>query len=242
MVKPDIYFVHLRRPKNSGDQRADPFYEVGSFGCTGCHSWNLLHPRNAHKLKGARLAFVQGADDGTRLVLLTPPITVVKRWMKYDKGKGKWVRIREVKWKPTKPLKYDRAPILIRNDGYSDLRLVMTFALDSKQSAEDGRLLSPEQRLGSKLRTNVKPLSTAMAKQVIKKYESLRKKALAGSGLASSYEETMSPPPKNPDTKRKVTYRKKIQELVADLDDAEGADRGQALIINFKARQRGRAW
>ena len=52
MAKPDIFFVHLRRPKNSGDQRADPFYEFGSFGCTGCHSWNLLHPRNAHEAGG----------------------------------------------------------------------------------------------------------------------------------------------------------------------------------------------
>ncbi len=74
MAEVNVYFVHLRRPRNLNDQRADPFYEYGSFGCTGCHSKNLLHPRHAEKLNGARLAFVQGGNLGSRLVFLTPPI------------------------------------------------------------------------------------------------------------------------------------------------------------------------
>jgi hypothetical protein len=75
MAAPKVFFVHLRRP-GSDDPRTDPLYEFGSFGCTKCHCSNLFHPRHAEDLKGSRLAFVQGGDDGSRLVFLTPPITV----------------------------------------------------------------------------------------------------------------------------------------------------------------------
>ena len=39
MAMPNVFFVHLRRPNRSDpdEQRDDPFYEFGSFGCTGCH-------------------------------------------------------------------------------------------------------------------------------------------------------------------------------------------------------------
>ncbi len=68
-----IYIVHLRRPR-SGDPRWDPFYELGSFGCTGCHSRNLLNSRTSPIKDNDRLAFIQGGPHGSRLVMLTPPV------------------------------------------------------------------------------------------------------------------------------------------------------------------------
>ncbi len=209
-----IFFVHLRRPKNSEDQRTDPFYEKGSFGCTGCHSRNLLHPKNAAKLKGARLAFIQGGELGSRLVLLTPPITVVKKWMKYDKGK--WVRICEVRWKPTDmPLKYAEAPVLISNDGYTDFPSVKKFVL----TAHSPSLVSG---LSSLVRAWTGELDEPMANEV---YDKWREAVASGAGIASQYHETMFPPPRKPDPtrkSRKATYRNMIKELVADIDGAEG--------------------
>ena len=90
MAQPLVFLVHLRRPVKSDpeEKRDDPFYEIGSFGCTKCHSKNLFHPRHADKLRGARLAFAQGGQLGTRLVLLTPPITV-RVWS--DCCEAKWI-------------------------------------------------------------------------------------------------------------------------------------------------------
>ena len=212
MAKPDIFFVHLRRPKNSRDQRDDPFYEVGSFGCTGCHSRNLLHPKNAHKLKGARLAFVQGGTHGSRLVLLTPSVTVVKMWLKYDKGK--WVPIREVKWKKTDPLRYSHAPVLVSNDGHSHFPSVMKAV----RRAHGPSLVSS---LSSLLRSRTGKLDETMAKEVDRVYKKWRRKAVARSGIASNYCDTMCPAPRNPDSRRRATYRKRIKELVPDNDGTE---------------------
>ncbi len=214
MANPDIYFVHLRRPKNSGDQRADPFYEFGSFGCTGCHSRNLLHPKNARKLKGARLAFVQGGRLGSHLVLLTPPIVVVKSWLKCDKGK--WGRICEVKWNPADmPLKYENAPVLVSNDDTSNFPSVM-------KSVRRTHYRSLVSGLSSLLRSRTGKLDDAMADEVVRVYEKWRRKAVARSGIASKYYETMCPVPQNPDAKRKATYRSKIRELVADIEGGDG--------------------
>ena len=106
MAEPTVFFVQLRRPGRN-DVRTDPLYEFGSFGCTKCHSKNLLHPDNFKKLEGARLAFIQGGHLGSRLVLLTPPISVKK-----------WKDNCEARWKPAAmPFKYAEAPVLASNDG-----------------------------------------------------------------------------------------------------------------------------
>jgi hypothetical protein len=74
---PRVIVVMLRVPKRTaGESRDDPFWEFGSFGCTGCHRHNLLNPRRSSELRGARFGFVQGGDDGLRLVHVTPPISV----------------------------------------------------------------------------------------------------------------------------------------------------------------------
>jgi hypothetical protein len=63
MTEPKVYIVHLRRPKSArvepNERRDDPFWEFGSFGCTRCHSDNLMHPKHAKELDEARLAFVK---------------------------------------------------------------------------------------------------------------------------------------------------------------------------------------
>jgi hypothetical protein len=101
-----VIIVHLRRPKSKAEDpkemRSDPFWEFGSFGLTGCHDKNLMHPKNAAELNGVRFAFVQGGTKGTRLVHLTPPVKIVK----HNK------RI-EARWSPAEmPFRYDIAPIL----------------------------------------------------------------------------------------------------------------------------------
>ena len=72
-----VFIVMLRRPLKN-DRRSDPFWEFGSFGCTGCHGKNLLHPKNCQIRNGDRLAFVQGGKSGLRLLLVTPPVQCIK--------------------------------------------------------------------------------------------------------------------------------------------------------------------
>ena len=102
-MAPKVFAVHLRRPKRArvapDERRDDPFYEFGSFGSTGCHLNNLFNPRHEKDLDGARLAFVQGGPQGTRLVFLTPPVTI-----------NVWEDRCEARWVPTKmPFKYAEA-------------------------------------------------------------------------------------------------------------------------------------
>ena len=117
MATPKVFFVHLRRPGRE-DKRDDPFYEFGSFGCTGCHYRNLMGLHHTEDLEGARLAFAQGGTLGFRLVYLTPPITEVVPWSGHC----------EVKWTPIeKPFKYAEAPILVYNEGSGDFPSVTRF-------------------------------------------------------------------------------------------------------------------
>ena len=103
----NIFIVMLRRPRNKEDPRTDPFWEFGSFGCTGCHQRNLLHPKNCQIKDGDRLAFVQGGHLGSRLLLVTPPVTRINH-----PGGGPKGRV-ELRWPPDRqPFRYDRAPSL----------------------------------------------------------------------------------------------------------------------------------
>ena len=102
-----VYFVFLRRPGSLSDRRDDPFWEFGSFGKTGCHRKNLLHPQHSRLQDGDRLAFLQGGRGEIRVVGLTPPIKIA----------GSVEQI-EVRWdKAYRPLPYLAAPLLISNDG-----------------------------------------------------------------------------------------------------------------------------
>lgn len=115
-----VFFVYLRRPQGSDDRRNDPFWEYGSFGKTGCHAGNLLHPQNSRIRDGDRLAFLQGGQSEIRVVGLTPPVQVA----------GTEARI-ELRWDNAyRPIPFSSAPILINNTSesafpavYSALRL-----------------------------------------------------------------------------------------------------------------------
>ena len=111
-----VFIVCLRKPRNKDDRREDPYWEVGSFGCTGCHEKNLLHPGKEHVPDGARLAFAQGGPNGTRLVLLSAPVNVRKR-------QGGL----EVHWRPVWPFKYEDAPLLVDERGNSDFPKLKAF-------------------------------------------------------------------------------------------------------------------
>lgn len=201
MAEPRVFFVHLRRPGHKNDQRDDPFYEFGSFGCTGCHSWNLLHRRNAGDLDGARLGFVQGGADGSRLVFLTPAVNVKK-----------WVDHCEVKWTPAEmPFKYTEAPVLVSNDGTTDFPLVMKLILTSRRTTSTGKRISLERRFASKVRSLTRELDTNLAKEIIAIYTRRRKDVTS---IASAYHEAL-PFTKKIDANRRVTYRELVDELSA---------------------------
>lgn len=109
-MKPQVFIVFLRRP-HKGDSRRDPFWEFGSFGCTGCHRHNLLHPSRCRIQDRDRLAFVQGGPMGCRLLLVTPP---VKRVL-HSPGEGEGIM--EIRWKPAqKPFRYGEAAPLLAGD------------------------------------------------------------------------------------------------------------------------------
>lgn len=61
MPAPKVVLVHLHRPNKSdpNEQRADPFWEFGSFGCTRCHTRNLVNPKRIHELDEQGLAWLR---------------------------------------------------------------------------------------------------------------------------------------------------------------------------------------
>lgn len=209
MAIPRVFFVHLRRPKSASkcpnERRDDPFYEFGSFGCTGCHSDHLFNPRHAAELEGARLAFIQGGPLGSRLVFLTPPIIKVTKWRDCC----------EARWTPAEmPFKYTKAPVLAHNDGRSNFPLVEAFARDADRTTIEGAL-------SSRFRNRTKPLPETMAKEVIEVYERLRAEA-SPSDIATTYDEALPSSPPMIDRTRQATYRSHISQLA---DNTEGAER-----------------
>ena len=164
----DVFVVHLRRPEKD-DLRTDPFFEFGSFGCTGCHAKNLLHPKNVERLQDARIAFAQGGGLGFRLVFLTPPIKVVRH-----------ATVNEARWSPMEmPFRYECAPVLVRNDHESDFPLVRSFASQTLRNTIEGGF-------SSRFRSSVKPLHPQMANQVVSVYE-LHRATCDGSCIANEY-------------------------------------------------------
>jgi len=198
MGVPKVFLVNLRRP-NSADFCTDPFYEFGSFGCTKCHSNNLLCTRNAAELKGSRLAFAQGGAGGFRLMLLTPPISVIL-----------WSHNCEVRWKPpTMPFKYSEAPILVANDGRSDFPLVKAFSSKTARKTLEGGF-------ASRFRSRSSPLQPEIAEELIVIYEKYRNEK-GSSAIAEQYYQAL-PYVTRMDRYRKATYRRLISELTAEAN------------------------
>lgn len=191
MIDPKLILVLLRRPRlsNSDEIRSDPFWEFGSFGCTGCHSRNIMHPNNMSDLVGARLAFAQGGEDGFKLVFITPPVEVSLQ--------GKYV---EARWAIGKmPFKYTEAPILINNDGESDFPLIRLFIAAVNCPTW-------QRKFACKFRSRKTPLDINMAAEIIQGFDQkydLQKTSL----YASNYIEALPFQPPRIDENREETYQ-----------------------------------
>jgi hypothetical protein len=155
-----LFIIFLRRPRDKKDSRADPFWEFGSFGCTGCHSRNLLNPKRRHIKSGDRVAFVQGGRHECRLLLITPPV------MRIDYCGGV-----ELRWSDTDlPFRYsESAPLLA--DAEPDVPNTLP---------ELARLVNPVHRtsaaakLASLFRARCKPLCEAVASELSRAYDHAR--------------------------------------------------------------------
>jgi hypothetical protein len=181
-----VIVVHLRQPKrgNTGESRLDPFYEFGSFGCTKCHSRNLMHPRRADELDGARFAFAQGGREGFRLVHLSPPARVLKH---RDRC--------ELVWTPAHPpFKYKCAPLLVNKKGESDFPALLAMLRSVFRETWPGRF-------SSAFRSRRTPLPASVADEVVRVFDRKRAKAKPKT-LARSYVDTLPYPPKKPDSDR----------------------------------------
>jgi hypothetical protein len=183
--------VLLRRPRKN-DRRTDPFYEFGSFGLTGCHRTNLLHPRNAPRLNGARLAFIQGGNGGARLICLTPPVAVV---MHAGDARA------EVCWDKDDPsarfLRYEDAPVVTEID---DLAAML----------EDVDRSTTQARLASKFRSRTSPLPYRTAESLVRAHREALK---AAKRFANRYEETLPFLPDIIDKRRKETRGSLLLEV-----------------------------
>jgi hypothetical protein len=188
---PTVVVALLRQPRSHdmNEMRSDPFWEFGSFGLTGCHKTNLMHPRRIGELAGARVAFVQGGDAGFKLVYLTPPVTPTP-----------YADRSQINWQPdpAMPFRYERAPVVIAPDGRTDLPLLLPIFKDVRRSGWMGRF-------ASKFRTRREPLSPAQARQMIDVWTSWNGAADPGH-FAHIYTDALPYSPPKTDFGRRETY------------------------------------
>lgn len=146
----NLFFVFLRRPTSARDKRSDPFWEFGSFGRTGCHKGNILHPTSSLLENGDQLAFLQGGDGEIRIVGLSPPIHV----------KASTSRV-EATWTSNyRPMPYVDAPLLINNKKQSNFPLFIEFLRERKRLTLCGAA-------ASRLRSRKQPIENALATQIL---------------------------------------------------------------------------
>lgn len=199
---PRVVIVHLRKPDRSSpnETRTDPFWEFGSFGCTGCHRKNLMNPKRIDELEGLRVAFAQGGRDGHRLVHLTPPVRVVRH---KDRC--------ELRWEPAMPFRYAEAPVLAGADGTNDFPLLL------KMLAGVNRTTLPA-KFSSCFRSRRTPLREELSREIIRVFDRKRSKAKPAM-IASAYHEALPYPPNRIDRARKSTY----QDLLKKVGGGAGA-------------------
>lgn len=188
--EPKVIIVILRRPNcgNLKEMRTDPFWEFGSFGCTRCHTKNLMNPRKIDLLNRVRLAFAQGGSDGFKLVLLTDSIRAISH--------GDFA---EAKWTPeNRPLKYSKAPLFVRNDGTSDFPLLRHFIASANCP-------SWEAKFSSKFRSRRMPLDTSIAAEIVRVFD---QQVASGDPdlFISTYIDALPYPPPKIDHNRLQTY------------------------------------
>jgi len=192
-----VVVVHLRQPRRGdpNEMRSDPFWEFGSFGCTGCHGHNLMNPARIDELEGVRLAFAQGGAQGFRLVMLTPPVRAVHH------AKGC-----ELRWQPGEmPFRYDQAPVLIGAGGESDCPALRDMIAATDRSTWPARF-------SSCFRSRRQALPEAVATELVKQFEQLGAAAPASS-IAARYEQAMPYSPNDIDMDRSHTYQQKLRAL-----------------------------
>jgi len=190
MGDPKVVIVILRRPRtnNPKEMRSDPFWEFGSFGCTGCHQKNILNPQKAYSLNGVRLAFAQGGYKGFRLVYLTPPIEVVNHGS-----------FSETRWPPiSMPYRYDRVPVLVDNHGNSDFPLLKDFINHTARTTWEGKF-------SSRFRSRCKPVSVEIGREIVAFCE-YSSSANDPQMLASTYDEALPYRPPKIDLNRRQSY------------------------------------
>jgi hypothetical protein len=163
-----VFIVLLRRP-GKYDPRIDPFWEFGSFGCTGCHRTNLLHPKNCQIADGARLAFVQGGDLGFRLLMVTAPI------QRINHQRGAAARV-ELRWDASaKPFRYAKAPSLFEAPGPGRSALFPKLA----KSVSLVNRLTWDAKFASRFRARSSPLEPELADELLRGFNQAVRKASA---------------------------------------------------------------
>ena len=175
-----LFIVMLRRPRKD-DPRTDPFWEFGSFGCTGCHGKNLLHPKNCQIRNGDRLAFVQGGHLGARLLFVTPPVE------RFDHAGGNPKGRVELRWDSgQKPFRYDCAPSLFESPapGRAGLfpRLTDSLAHTNRSTIDS--------KLASRFRARTSPLEPELARELESAFTAAVKGAKKSDFIAR-YEEAL---------------------------------------------------
>lgn len=190
MGDPKVVIVVLRRPRmnNPNEMRSDPFWEYGSFGCTGCHRKNILNPQKVSGLNGVKLAFAQGGNKGFRLVYLTPPIEVINHGT-----------FHEVRWPfISMPYRYDRAPVFVDNHGNSDFPLLKDFINYTNRTTWEGKF-------SSRFRSRCKPVSVEIGREILAFCEN---SSLLNDPqmLASTYDEALPYRPPKIDLNRRQSY------------------------------------
>lgn len=196
-----VIIVMLRQPRSDSDVRTDPFFEFGSFGLTGCHASNLLHDEAAD---GARLAFAQGGPLGFRLVALTPRVQVKP-----------WAATREARWTPgAMPLAYAAAPLLVDNDGDSEVAGVL--ALISRVERE-----TPVAQFASAFRSRKRALDPPFARQVLAAWG----RATTRVPRAKAYWESLPSRPATIDLDRRGTYDRLLRTARGEVVSRPAARR-----------------
>ncbi len=171
-----LFIVFLRQP-GKDDWRTDPFWEFGSFGCTGCHGRNLLNPQKKHVDSGDCLAFVQGGPDGCKLLLITPPVKRIEHGT---------TRV-EIRWcKTAKPFRYssENAPVLAQ-PGTKNVALVGVGRLVNKANRS-----TAQAKLASCVRTRCQPLDANAATELFAAYSRARR-AATSSDFIQSYADAL---------------------------------------------------
>jgi hypothetical protein len=192
-----IFMVMLRQPRRSdpNEMRTDPFWEFGSFGLTGCHGRNLLHPRNWSRLAGSRLAFAQGGPGSVRLLALTPSVSVVR----HPAGV-------ELRWYPVKmPFCFRDAPALADNFGQCEAPVIEATLQDAKRGTMCGAF-------GSSFRSRTQPLPNDIADEI-------ERLAQLGRPRAKSYLDAMPYAPPSIDPDREASYRKLLKFVGSVVDE-----------------------